>query len=1004
MAWFNFLKAEGYFAPEKNPEPIQVNDGYQVPYWDILEYLEKLSIQISQGNEPELIDELLTIIRDVSEHPKDNYRTWYVFIKILSNIPNERVPNEILDFIPLWLSGRFDTMLQTSEICDNLLPKFLNDEPTKADIEKAELILYYLFQVERDDKQEDFWEGEGNSYRSKTYLYFLADRFEKGDIISKVVKYCSAKVILDLGRTIKFLLLDYPKGIMSSLKDGDKEYEIKIFIEKENLSISSKLKDDEIANATSTLLNWENKNEEQLKEEVVKIFKEQNIIYTPTNERDDTFERLNFMLNNDIASLYRLNSIRKLDDRYSDTEKVLNVFVLIFRNLLNEKVKQNPEEGLKILQKICFDSNYKLPFYKRVSLYVICENWEATKSLFWYLVKDNDSLNLFSIYKYQKEVYDLLSRNQKAFDANEIQILENIIEQGKQDKFEEQTDDQKEYWKLGWYSALKEIEPFKDKYLEFSEKFKTTSEDFENLGEVQFSSGSVSPISTDDLLEKSNQEIVEYIKSFNPKMSFSSPSISGLSETFEKAVESEPERFTEEIELYLDIPYAHSYRMLQALSEAWKKQKSFDWEKVLNYCLNTLKSPKFQSGELQLENDDWHVTQDWVTGAISNLISRGLEDNKHAFDIKLLPLAKEVILVLASNLERVDDFEKNNLDYPTYSLNSTAGKSLKALFYYSLHRARNLFKQEDNGKWEEDVKSLYEDALKKGIIDAFIMQGMYFQQFYFLDKNWITEQVKQHYTIDEREWLAFMGGFTFGRPPFNKELYEIFYPHYERAIDTNAKFKSFGNNGLVRHIVSFYFWKYETLSSEKLLFKFINQSPANEVGELINFIWHQRNYPKTLSELDQKEFNKIILELWEYLANKYDDSSIDEEQKNLASLINWIEFVPELNDTYTNLILKSSKYVDRNHSRHILLENLVALKAKGNPKTTAEAIGKIISSLTFREYISGFDKEFIKELIIFLFINRQRNIAMKFCNEMASVYQDFFLREIYDTYTNNTKK
>ncbi|WP_407535308.1 hypothetical protein [Elizabethkingia miricola] len=1001
MVWFNFLKAEGYFTAEKNPEPIQVNEGIQLPYWEVLGYLEKLSIQISQGQEIELIDELLAIIRDVSENPKDNHRTWYVFMKIISNIPNERVPKEILDFIPVWLSGKFDTMLQTSEICKKLLPKFLNDKPTDADIEKAEIILHHLFQVEKNDIQQDIWDGDGNSYKSRLYLYFLADRFKNGDIISKIVKYCSSDIILELGRTIKLLLLDYPKGISSSLKDGDKEYDIKIFIEKGNLSISSKLKDTEILNATSTLSNWEKKNEGQLKNEIIEILKQQNINYTPSDERDDTFQQLNFVLNNDLASLYRLNNIRKLDGRYSNTEKVLNVFALIFRNLLDEKVKLDSKEGLRLLQKICFDSNYKLPFYKRISLYVICENWEATKSLFWYLIKDNDSLHLFSIYKYQKEIYDLLNRNQEVFNSNEIQLLEDIIEQGEQDKIEEQTEKQKEYWKLSWYSALKNIDPFKNKYSELSEKLETTSEDFESIGEVQYSSGSISPIPTDDLLKKSNQEIVEYIKTFNPKRSFRGPSIDGLSEKFEKAVEEEPEKFIGEIELYLDVPYAYSYRMLQALGEVWKKQKSFDWEKVLNYCLNTLKSPKFQSGELQLENDGLKVKKDWVTGAIANLITRGLEKDEHSFDINLLPLAKEVIIILVGNLERVEDFEKTNMDYPTYSLNSTAGKSLRALLDYSLHRARKLFKfkYDDKDKWEADIKSLYEDALKKGIIDGFIIEGMYFSQFYFLDKEWITEQVKEHYTIDEREWLAFMGGFIFGSPPFDKELYNIFYYHYERAIESNAKFNSFNNNGLVRHIVSFYFWKYETLTSNKLLFKFVNQASLEKVGELINFIEHQRNYPKTLSELEQQEFNKLIIELWQYLANKYENSSIEEEQKNLGYLTNWIVFVSELNETYTNLILKSCKYVDKVHSTHELLESLVALKSKGNPETTAKAIGEIISSLNFKEYISDSDKEFITELVTFLFVHGQKEIAMKFCNEMASVYQQFFLRGIYETYT-----
>ncbi|MFN9998689.1 MAG: hypothetical protein ACK52X_03605, partial [bacterium] len=77
---------------------------------------------------------------------------------------------------------------------------------------------------------------------------------------------------------------------------------------------------------------------------------------------------------------------------------------------------------------------------------------------------DNDTLHIFSYYKYQKELFDLLNRNQKALNSDEIKIIESKIEQGKHVEVEEQGEKENKYWKLGWYSALKDSEPFKDKY------------------------------------------------------------------------------------------------------------------------------------------------------------------------------------------------------------------------------------------------------------------------------------------------------------------------------------------------------------------------------------------------------------------------------------------------------------------------------------------------------------------------------------------------------------
>jgi len=176
----------------------------------------------------------------------------------------------------------------------------------------------------------------------------------------------------------------------------------------------------------------------------------------------------------------------------------------------------------------------------------------------------------------------------------------------------------------------------------------------------------------------------------------------------------------------------------------------------------------------------------------------------------------------------------------------------------------------------------------------------------------------------------------------------------------------------------------------------LNKTSTDGIQELINFIWRQEDYQKSLSEIEQNIFKEKILELWIYLADKYENSQIEEEQKNLAILVNWIVFAPELNDTYTKLILKSGKRIDKTHSLHELLENLVALKNRGNPNKAAKAIGEIISSLNFKDYMADPDKDHIRDLVLFLFAHGQNLVAAEFCNKMASEYQKFFLRDIFE--------
>ena len=997
MAWFNFLKAEGFFAPENNPSPIPIKEGFQVPFWEVLNYLEKLSIAIKEGNKLELIDSLLEVITNVSEHPKDNYRTWYYFIKILNNIPNEKIPAGILQFIPVWLSGRFDTMVQTSELCGKLLPKFLNDNPTEADIKKAELILNYLFSIDNKElPQNDFWDGEGKSYTSKVYLHFLSEKLKEENLLSKIVQHCSSDLILELGRTIKFLLLDYPQGINAVIKDQEKEYEVRIFIEKENLSVRSTLKDSEKSPSILSLQNWENKSDSELQKKLISILKQQKINYSPSDKKVDLFQRLIFALNSDLFSNFRFTSIRKLDDRYSNTEDPLNVFSVIFRNLLSEKAKQNPNESITLLKTFCFDKKYYLPFYKRIALYVICENWEVTKSLFWELIKEKDDIQLFSTHSYSKELYDLLNKNQYALLKSEKTILQGIIEKGNKNKIDEQDQHQNKYWKLHWYAALRDIEPFREKYLALSDSLNITNEHFENQGELRIRKGSISPVSSDELLQMENQEIVQYLKTFKPYDTWEGPNISGLADTLGNAVEIDPNKFATEINLFEETPYIYSYHILNGFRTAWKNQNSFDWEKVLQYCLSTLRNKAFWSDQFKLEHDTWNASPEWVLGSIAELLSIGMQRDENAFDLKFLPIAENIIQILIQNLKPIDDFESSNMDYPTYSLNSLAGKSLNALLNYSLRKARN--KLPNNPiKWEPEMKSLFESTLEKGIIDGYILEGMHFEQFYYLDSEWITDQMKKLYQREKQEWLAFVNGFGFSPAPPTFEIYDLFYPHYERIIDNNIRIKKFHTNNLVRHLVSFYFWKYETLESQKLLFKFLNKSAPEEVGELIAFIGQQAEYQNSLNRIERNEFQQMILTLWEFLVAKYEDSKIEIEQKNLALLSNWIVFAPELNSLYAKLILKSIPHIQKEYLTHRFLKKLNAIKDIGNPKIVSSLIGQILMNLSFKAPLGEHDRTIVRELVIFLFNNDNKQVAQMFCNKMASKFQHFFLRDLYDT-------
>jgi len=987
--WFNILKENDFFNPANNPVPIQVKGGFQIPYWEVLSYLDKLSYQIKEGNSLELTDELIAIIKNVSENPKDNHHTWRIFIRILANIPNEKVPSDIFKFIPVWLSGKFDSMFNTHEIYEHLLLKFLNEEPTADDIIKAELILHYLFKIEKTEiVKKDFWNSDRHRYSSKIHFNIF------NNCLPRIVKYCSSDFVLELGRRIKFLLLDYPNGINVTIKDGDNEYEIQIYVEEENLLIFSKLLNSEDDAISETIDNYEEKSEEELKQALISLFKCQNINYSPNSCDDDVFVRLKFCLQYIVNFRISTSSIRNFTDNPYDNETVI-IFSSIFRDLLVEIAKQNPNEVIRLLKLFCFDKKYIHPFYKRITLFVICESWDTTKSLFWELLENDDALMFFSNYTYQKELYDLLNKNQYGLSTEEKVIIQNIIEQGMQG--EETYEKNNEYWQLRWYSALRYITPFNESYLSLSKKLNTTSERFENEGKIMFRTGSTSPFDIEELLQKSNKEIAENICTFNPKNSWEEPTIDGFANSIGKAIENEPQKFACEIDFYDNVGYIYAYYMAVGFRNAWEKKKMFDRIKVLNFFKMYLLKESFISGKLQLKNDDLGTTTNMVIGSVAALLSEGTVTDKNAFDLSLLSITKEILQIIVPILNPISEFEQMNTDYPTYLINSTAGRTLIALLNYSIWRAINLDKKSTQPKWEQDVKELLEQTLEKGIIDAFILTGLYFQRFCFLDKEWITNKVKEFYYIEDMNWLAFISGFACENPPQDKEVYKLFYPHYERFIQSDFKIKTSYERSIIRHVIILYLWNLEDLEKEGLLLQVINKNNHSNTLDLVDFIWRQDAYFESLDNEKGKIFEKKIFNLWNFLAEKYSNANSEDEQKVLAAISNFITFVPELTEEYTALLLKSCKITGEQNRTYHLLQNLNKLKDKGNPKEVAKYVGIILNSIQFNHHYFFPESEPFTDIITFLYNNGQKQMADDFCNKMAKQGETTFFIDLYNT-------
>lgn len=216
---FPALKKEGFFNPENNPGPKKVKDGYQIPEWNILTYLEKVSKKTRR-----LDDDLLKIIKEASLFKDkngeyiDNDRTHWYFVKILANIPLSTVPLSFFDeVVPTWLDSKFSLILPGSELATELLPAYLEQVETSEDVKKVESLISTILATKVIRLSNDVF-GKTEQLKTKIEDHWLEEAFLKKDYSSLIAQKCTNKPILDLAVTVRDALSKrYEKQDYSSL-------------------------------------------------------------------------------------------------------------------------------------------------------------------------------------------------------------------------------------------------------------------------------------------------------------------------------------------------------------------------------------------------------------------------------------------------------------------------------------------------------------------------------------------------------------------------------------------------------------------------------------------------------------------------------------------------------------------------------------------------------------------------------------------------------------------
>ena len=158
LKWFNAFRDEGYLNAESIPEPMpSEQEGYSIiPPWIVGEYLVKTAPELKDEND--YAPHFLKIISDGTTYATkkgfSNYRVWYQFAQVVSEIPSRFISEEFIDnIVDYWLDDKFDKYSVLEQTAEKWLPELFKEKNNHA-FGLALRLLEILYEV-RIEKQDD---------------------------------------------------------------------------------------------------------------------------------------------------------------------------------------------------------------------------------------------------------------------------------------------------------------------------------------------------------------------------------------------------------------------------------------------------------------------------------------------------------------------------------------------------------------------------------------------------------------------------------------------------------------------------------------------------------------------------------------------------------------------------------------------------------------------------------------------------------------------------------
>ena len=661
------------------------------------------------------------------------------------------------------------------------------------------------------------------------------------------------------------------------------------------------------------------------------------------------------------------------------------LFHLTSRDNIVETVKSLLKENIAV-NRNHQDEKGSPAIFGRIALNIITHHYNDLKGLFW-----EWEGNPLEKYELKPQLYQLIQTHCLNFNESEIDQILYWIESDQYYTVLLAEDSEKgakaaAIYKREWLTAL---------LATGNEKVITAYRHYEQINPVKIESPGLSRsirigyeemsvMKAAELSEMSNAEIAQYLNDSQEKQ-FWADSIHGLVKTLRECVETNPRRFTDDLQPFQGVRYQYQHSILSGLRNAWRDKREFDWSALFKFIDQILLSEQFWTEHFE----EPYNYRNWILSTTADLIAEGTRDDKHAFDAQLLPTAEKILMVLVEHTEpNVSTLKDLRFDV----LNSLRGSAFSAMVDYALRCAR-INNAEQGIRWPQTIREDFTKRLDRSVEPSFefaFTLGNSLPYLLYLDEEWVIDNIARIFPRqDESHWEAAFSGYLFC-PRISEDCYSLLKKrrHYQKALNTDFKDpKVLGK--LIEHICIGWIEDQETLDDKtSLIYQLVNSDNPKLFSEMVDFFWkEQYDTPDKVKSKVKPAWRALIDVLSQ-------NSSKAEYQEILGSLSGWLGLIDRIDAETLKWLKLSAKYVERGFDSASFVEAL-----REHVPQTPKEVGEIYLEMLNNEVYPDYAPTDIQETIRTLYNQGYKEDADEICNLYAAAGFDF-LRSLYEEYQN----